>query len=188
MRRIGRLVALISTAGLLVVGGVPAGALESPTCEPAETANVLAGVSRSGITGVVEFEVIGAGVISTSSIVGATHRIWGDVLVERWVAPSEHQVACTGIPTEIGSVWYRFVSPSGIVDTLLPTEPTSLDLDALAVVLAEPVSLDISGIDRVMAFLRVNWALIAVGGLALISAVGVVVRRRSDGDRGDYLF
>lgn len=188
VRRIRRLVALITTAGLLVLGGVPAAALESETCEPVDTVNVLAGVSRSEIIGVVEFEVIGTGVVSTSSIVGATRRIWGDVLVERWVAPSEHQVACTGIPTATGSAWYRFVSRSGIVDDLLPAEPTGLDLDALAVVLTEPVSLEISGIDRVMAFLRVNWALIAIGGLALVSAVGVVARRRSGRDRGDYLF
>ena len=132
--------------------------------------------------------MIGSGVISTSSIVGATRRIWGDVLVERWVAPSEHDVMCTDIPTEIGSVWYRFVSPFGIVDNLLPVEPTGLDLDALAVVLTEPVSLDISGIDRVMAFLRVNWVLIAIGGFVSISIAGVVVRRRSGRDRGDYLF
>ncbi len=186
--RIGRLVALITTAGLLVVGGTPAAALESPTCEPTDTVNVLAGVSRSEITGVVEFEVIGRGVISDSSIVGAARRIWGDVLVERWVTPSEDQVACTGVPTEIGSVWYRFVSSSGIVDTVLPVEPTALDLDALAVVLTEPVSVDSSGIDRVMAFLRVNWVLLAIGGFALTSVVGVVVRRRDGRDRGDYLF
>lgn len=188
MRRIRRLVALMTTAGLLGAGVVPSAALESATCEPVVTVNILAGVSRSEITGVVEFEVIGTGVISTSSIVGATRRIWGDVLVERWVAPSEHQVVCTEIPTEIGSVWYRFVSPSGIVDDLLPAEPTVLDLDALAVVSTQPVSLDISGIDRVMAFLRVNWALVAIVGLAALSAVGVVVRRRSGRDRGDYLF
>lgn len=188
MSRATNPVALIPLAVLLVFGGVPAVALESETCEPVQTVNILAGVSRSEITGVVEFEVIGTGVISPSAIVGATSRIWGDVLVERWVAPSERQVACTGIPTEIGSVWYRFVSPAGIVDGLLPAEPTGLDLDALTVVLTDPVSLDISGIDRVMAFLRVNWALIAIGGLALLSAVGVLVRRRSGRDRGDYLF
>ena len=177
--------ATIVVACMLV--GAEAAAAAADPCEVDEV-GLLAGASRPSVVGVVEYEVIASGVVSADVVVGAARRIWGDVLVDRWVVVPSEQVACGLVPTEPGQRFHRFVATDGIEQSIVPAPPTELDLDALGVVVAEPVDVDVGSVDRVMAFLRVNWALLTVAGFVVVLAVAVVVRRRAGRERGDYLF
>lgn len=153
-----------------------------------EEVNVLAGASRSSIGGVVEYEVIGIGLVSDGVIVGAARRIWGDVLVDRWVVVSADEAQCASMATSLGARFHRFVAISGGDPGIVPIPPTRLELDSLAVVLADPVVLEIGTLDRVMAFIRVNWVVMLIGAAAVVLFGAVFVRRRVGRERGDYLF
>ena len=174
-------------AAVVLAAAAVAGATAAEPCE-AEEVGLLAGASRPSTVGVVEYEVIASGVVSADVVVGAARRIWGDVRVDRWVVVPSEQVGCGLVPTEPGRRFHRFVAAEGVDPTIVPAPPTELDLDALGVVLAEPVDIEVGSVDRIMAFLRVNWALLAVAGSAVVLAVAVVVRRRAGRARGDYLF
>jgi hypothetical protein len=162
------------------------------TCPEPTTVDLITGASASNVLGVVEYEVIAESIVGFGASVGATSRIWGGVVAERWmVVPSGAECAETPA-TRLGDRWYLLVGPtaeSGAPVFGVPSNPGLSDLEAgaLAAIVGEPVSVDIGSLDRAMAWTRVNWWLVGFGLIALVSVVAVV-RQRASKSRRDYLF
>ncbi len=162
------------------------------TCPGPITVDLITGASASDVLGVVEYEVIAESIVGIGASVGATKRIWGGVVADRWmVVPSGSECAETPV-TGLGDHWYLLVgatAPSGGPVFGLPssTELSDLEAGALAAIVGEPVFVDIGSLDRSMAFMRVNWWLIGFGVVAIIAVVAVV-QHRSSNSRRDYLF
>ena len=161
-------------------------------CPGPTTVDLITGASASDVLGVVEYEVIAESMVGTGASVGATKRIWGGVVADRWmVVPSGPECADTPA-TGLGDRWYLLVGPraeSGGPVFGLPSsvELSDLETGALAAIVGEPVSVDIGSLDRAMAWMRVNWWLV---GFALVAVVAVVavVQYRTSNSRRDYLF
>ena len=167
------------------------GALAQTCAEPV-TVDLITGASASDVVGVVEYEVIAESTAGFGASVGATRRIWGGVVAERWmVVPSGP--ACPDTPAAgLGERWYLIVGPtseSGEPVFGVPSagELSELEAGALASIVGEPVSIEIGSLDRLMAWMRVNWWVL-VGVLIPAVAVIAVIRTRRTGARRDYLF
>lgn len=143
------------------------------------------------MVGVVEYEVIAESTVLTGASVGATRRIWGGVIADRWmVVPSESGCAATPV-AGIGDRWYLLVGSNDSLSPIfgLPStgELSDLESGALAAIVGTPVSVDIGSLDRAMAWMRVNYWTIAVGLVVVVSIVAVA-RHRASTSRRDYLF
>lgn len=176
------IVAVVSTTSVALAQGCP---------EPV-TVDLITGASASDVHGVVEYEVIAESAIGSGASVGATRRIWGGVIADRWmVVPSGPE--CAETPTnELGDRWYLLVGPTAESGGPVFGAPSSgglsdLEAGALAAIVGEPVSVAIGSLDRAMAWMRVNWWLIGVGVVAMVAIVAVVQYRTSN-SRRDYLF
>jgi hypothetical protein len=175
--------------GLLIVAAAPPEAL---SCEPPTTVDLITAASASDVNGVVEYEVIAENGSSFGRSVGASRRIWGGVVAERWmVTPSRSDCPSTPVAA-LGERWYLLIGKGDRFDRPVFGEPSGsvlsdLEAGALASIVGEPVSIDIGSLDRAMAWIRVNWWVL-VGGLFPVIAVVAVVRRRRSGARRDYLF
>lgn len=176
------IVAVVSTTSVALAQGCP---------EPV-TVDLITGASASDVHGVVEYEVIAESAVVSGVSVGATRRIWGGVIADRWmVVPSGPECAQTPV-SELGDRWYLLVGPTADSGRPVFGAPSSgelsdLEAGALAAIVGEPVSVAIGSLDRAMAWTRVNWWLIGVGVLAIVAIVAVVQYRTSN-SRRDYLF
>lgn len=175
--------------GGVLLGGSPALA---QSCDAPSTVDLITGASASDVVGVVEFEVIAENTAGFGASVGATKRIWGGALAERWmVVPSGGD--CLETPVSgMGEHWYLLVGPSDgsggpVFGVPSGGELSDLEEGALASIVGEPVSIEIGSLDRLMAWTRVNWWLLAAALVPMVAIVAVVRRRRA-GARRDYLF
>ncbi len=165
---------------------------ETLPCEPPTTVDLITAASASDVLGVVEYEVIAENGSSIGRSVGATRRIWGGVVAERWMlTPSRSDCPSTPV-SGVGDRWYLLVGSGERFDQPVFGRPSGsalsdLEAGALASIVGEPVTIDIGSLDRAMAWTRVNWWLL-VGSLFPVVAVVAVVRRRRSGARRDYLF
>jgi hypothetical protein len=181
--------AIVLTVAALSMGASTPLAQPCPT--PA-TVDLITGASASDVLGVVEYEVIAESIVGLGSSVGATKRIWGGVVAERWmVVPSGPDCAETPA-TSLGERWYLLVGPTSESGGPMFGVPSSAELSdleagALAAIVGEPVSVDLTSLDRAMAWMRVNWWLISFGVVAVVAVVAVVQHRTSN-SRRDYLF
>jgi hypothetical protein len=177
-----------------MVGALLLGASGSlaQTCPGPTTVDLITGASASDVVGVVEYEVIAGNVAGFGSSVGATKRIWGGVVADRWmVVPSGSECAETPV-TEVGDRWYLLVGPSDALGGSVFGLPSSgvlsdLEAGALASIIGEPVTVEIGSLDRGMAWLRANWWLVGFGVVVLVVVVAVFHHRSSE-PRRDYLF
>ncbi len=181
--------AAVIGAGLVLLGGSVALA---QSCSPPTTVDLITGASASDVMGVVEYEVIAENTTGFGASVGATRRIWGGVVAERWmVVPSAS--ACPQTPVaRLGDLWYLLITPSGdpgdqVFGVPSTGELSDLEAGALASIVGEPVSIEIGSLDRIMGWTRVNWWLLGAGLVPFVALVAVIHRRRA-GARRDFLF
>lgn len=182
--------AVLGLGALLLV---PFGSVAlAQACPEPVTVDLITGASASDVVGVVEYEVIAESRSGFGASVGATRRIWGAVVAERWmVVPSGPE--CPETPVAgLGERWYLIVGPTGesgepVFGVPSAGELSELEAGALASIVGEPVSIQIGSLDRVMAWMRVHWWVLA-GVLAPAVAVIAVIRARRAGARRDYLF
>jgi hypothetical protein len=179
---------VLAVAAVVLMASVPL----AEACEEPATVDLITGGSASDVLGVVEYEVIAESLVGPGASVGATKRIWGGIVADRWmVVPSASR--CSETPaTGLGDRWYLLVGPiaeSGGQVFGIPSsaELSDLEAGALAAIVGEPVSVEISSLDRAMAWMRVNWWLLGFGLVAVVAIVAVVQYRTSN-SRRDYLF
>lgn len=162
------------------------------SCPAPMTVDLITGASASDVLGVVEYEVIAENIVGFGASVGATKRLWGDVVADRWmVVPSGSRCAETPA-TGLGDHWYLLVGPTAesggpVFGVPSSTELSDLEAGALAAIVGEPITVEIGALDRGMAWMRVNWWSI-VFGLVVTVAVVAVVQHRTSNSRRDYLF
>lgn len=186
-RPISRTTALV-VGTVLLVGSIPL----ARECAGSTAVDLITGASASDVVGVVEYEVIAESSMISGASVGATRRIWGGVVVDRWmVVPSDSECAETPV-AGLGDRWYLLVGPdddSGGPIFGVPSagELSDLESGALAAIVGSAVSVDIGSLDRAMAWMRVNYWLIGFG-LVVLVAVVAVARHRASISRRDYLF
>ena len=185
-----RVLHVLVVLGLGALLLVPFGAAAlAQTCPEPFTVDLITGASASDVIGVVEYEVIAESTSGFGASVGATRRIWGGVVAERWmVVPSGPE--CLETPVAgLGERWYLIVGPTGEPVFGVPSagELSELEAGALASIVGEPVSIQVGSLDRLMAWMRVHWWVLAA---VLVPAVAViaVIRARRAGARRDYLF
>jgi len=162
------------------------------SCPAPTTVDLITGASASDVLGVVEYEIIAESLVGSGASVGATKRIWGGVVADRWmVVPSGS--GCAETPaTGMGEHWYLLVGPSGesggpVFGVPSSAELSDLEAGALAAIVGEPFPVDLASLDRAMAWIRVNWWLIGLGVVVVVAVVAVVQHRTSN-SRRDYLF
>lgn len=180
---------LVALVAALLTSPLPASA---QSCEPPATVDLITGASSTGVVGVVEYQVIAKNSLAFGKSVGASRRIWGDVQADRWQV-TESNSGCPTTPTDsLGSAWYLLLGledESGRAVYGVPSGPEISDLEvgALEALIARPVEVAIGDADRAMAWLRVNWWVVAGVSVVPLLGVAVFLRRRS-GARRDYLF
>jgi hypothetical protein len=162
------------------------------SCAAPPSVDLITGASASDVEGVVEYEVIAESTAVVGASVGATRRIWGGVIAERWMVVRSGS-GCPQTPVSgLGERWYLFVGPtdeSGGPVFGVPSagELSDLEAGALASIVGEPVSIEIGSLDRLMAWMRVNWWVLAGALIPTVAAIAVIRARRT-GARRDYLF
>lgn len=185
---------LLAWPALLVVAALSMGASTqmAQSCPAPVTVDLITGASASDVLGVVEYEVIAESIVGLGASVGATKRLWGDVVADRWmVVPSGSR--CAETPASgLGDHWYLLVgrangSGGPVFGVPSAAEVSDLEAGALAAIVGEPVTVEIGALDRGMAWMRVNWWLI-VFVLVVLVAVVAVVQHRTSSSRRDYLF
>ncbi len=181
----GGIAARLTLFAALAASTIPIGL----SCEPILEPSVLEAASRGSVAGVVERQTLAANPLPWGRSVSAATRVWGDVTIERWQTSDRRREECPSARyREVGLVEYDFVSPPGTWDG--PVDGTVEVLDVAAeVVLAQrfgdPAELDLTRLDRAMAWLRVFPSILAVPFVGFLAVVAVRSRRR----RGDeYLF
>lgn len=160
------------------------------SCEPLPTVDLVTGASASNVQGVVEYEVIAENSSGIGKSVGATRRIWGDVVVDRWMVTASRSNCPTTPTATAGARWYLLVGSGEAGDRFGISSGdviSDLEAGALSSIVGEPVVIEIGAVDRSMAWIRVNWWMIVGTGVPMVVVGAVVVRRRS-GARRDYLF
>lgn len=165
--------------------GFGAGMQQAGDCLPATPDALLANASLPATTAVVEYTYLASSPLPWGRSALVATRVWGSGLVERWVVSDRRSTGCPDIPIgERGQVLYLFVG-SGAVEVLANEPVASHEAGALMVKFGEPRRVPVSGVDRVMAWLRVAPGLIASGAGVIALAI-VLARRRRRRDR--YLF
>lgn len=159
------------------------------SCEPIIEPSVVEAASRGSVTGVVERQTLAANPLPWGRSVSAATRVWGDVTIERWQTSDRRGDGCPSARyREVGIVEYDFVAPPGTWAG--PVDGTVEVLDVASEVVLEqrfgdPAELDLTGLDRAMAWLRVFPSVLAVPFVGFAGVVAVRTRRRK-GD--EYLF
>lgn len=184
----------LSTTAALALATLLLGASVSlaQSCPGPTTVDLVTGASASDVVGVVEYEVIAENIAGFGTSVGATKRIWGGVVADRWmVIPIGSDCPETPV-TGLGTHWYLLVGPSDdaggpVFGLPSSAELSGLEAGALASIVGEAVFVEIGSLDRAMAWMRVNWWLIGFGGVVLVVVVAVL-RHRTSNARRDYLF
>jgi len=183
---VGRLAAILTLAWLFLAGALPASAL---SCEEMVEPPVLDAANRPAVSGVVERETIAANPLPWGRSVAAATRVWGGVRVERWQTTGRRSEDC---PRDryrlLGTVEYDYVAPPQTWDG--PVDGTVEVLDVAVVVIldqryGQPALLEVSGMDRVMAWLRVFPSLLALP-VVVFGVIGFFARRRRRAP--EYLF
>jgi hypothetical protein len=188
LRRLTALATVVAAAVLSTGASVQL----AQSCPAPTTVDLITGASASDVLGVVEYEIIAESLVGSGASVGATKRIWGGVVADRWmVVPSGS--GCAETPaTGLGEHWYLLVGPSGesggpVFGVPSSAELSDLEAGALAAIVGEPFPVDLASLDRAMAWIRVNWWLIGLGVVVVVAVVAVVQHRTSN-SRRDYLF
>lgn len=178
------------TASLtLLVGLVWAAVPSALSCEPIVEPSVLEAANRANVAGVVERETIAANPLPWGRSISAATRVWGDITIERWQTSDRLGNDCPSARyRQVGVVEYDFAAPAGTWDGPVDGTVEALDV-AVEVVLEQrfgtPVSLEVGGVDRLMAWLRVFPSVFGIPVVLLGVFAAWRSRRRK---RDEYLF